>query len=196
MSEREGEVVKVEETAKEVDKVPTAEDVAVVYASRTRDDVPAVRAETIKRGFSEAVIDLGSGNEPDPVAFKALEALQILGLCNGVAVVPKVGEPGLYAHVIFDPVQFVALDRVIAFSTNEKTSAVAFEDFPPWSLRDGGRAHVFMGVGDSEEKQPVKEVPPEPEPPKEEPPAPPKEEPVKPSRLASMMTRVRDFFTA
>lgn len=170
-----------------------------VYADTLTPKEPP--QDVYKRGFSEAIVDLGDGDEPDVKLLDALEGFQILRAVGGFTVMPKQGAPGFYAHVLFDsPERYAALDRVIAFSDHISTKAVALEQFPEWALtKEGSRAHVFFGVGDSEEKQPVK--PPvvepvvEPEPPKEDPPSPPPtEEPVKPSRIAAMVTRVREFF--
>jgi len=137
-----------------------------------------VPQDVYKRGFSEAIVDLGDGDEPDVKLLDALEGFQLLQTVGGFTVLPKQGAPGFYAHVLFtSPVHYAALDRVIAFSDHISTKAVSFENFPEWALtKEGSRAHVFMGVGDVEEKKPVVLEPePEPvEPPKE--PEPPKEE--------------------
>jgi hypothetical protein len=112
-----------------------------------------VDPNTTKRGFVEAVVDLGDGEAPDPKVLDSLEAFHELRFCAEFVVLPKMRRKGWYAHVIFDVAQFRAVDKVVAFSSNYYTMATSLEEWPTWALGDlGYRAHVFMGVGEAEER--------------------------------------------
>lgn len=139
------------ESKEYVDKVKAE---AEVYFAKIALAPSEPAEKVVARGFTEACVDLGDGQEPSPKIVDALEGLRQLtdgGL--SFTVLSKTTGPGFYAHVLFD-----SIARFKAISAERDMSlfaAIAFEDWPAYALRaDGGRAHVFAGVGDVNERKP------------------------------------------
>lgn len=122
-----------------------------VFVKKLVVEIVDPEEKVIKRGFVEACVDLGDGAEPSAKIVDALEGLRRITIGGlSFAVVAKTTGVGWYAHVLFD-----GIERFKAISAERDTStfaALAFEDWPAYALRsDGGRAHVFAGVGDEDE---------------------------------------------
>jgi len=165
----------------------------VVDEAFPRKEIPDDVGDVTDNAPVEVVLDLGMGDEEAVKLVVALRAARVLGQgVAGLVVLPKQREKGLYAHALFTG--RIAFEKFRAtYDVTGKFVATSVKGWPLFAQNvEGGRAHMFSGIGDAEELSDVKPPPPR----VEEPPTRVDAlvEPRAPSRLSAMIDRVRSFF--